>query len=149
VDVVNRWLAANPELAKNRAFQLTAEIPLGTAQEVGWRILEGNGNYTVIGYDRKAQKLFFDRTHSGLTKIHKDFPQRTEATLVLQRAVLRLNVLADRNSVEIFADDGRLASTNLVFPPAGANGIAVYAKGGQAGEISAHIAQIQPIWNVF
>ena len=149
VEIVNRWLASNSDLTKGGAFQLTAEIPLGTAQEVGWRILEGNGNYTVLGYERKARRLFFDRTHSGLINISKNFPQRTKATLVLQKAVLRLNVLVDRNSVEIFADDGRLAATNLVFAPAGAHGIEVYAKDGQAGKISAHIAPIQSIWTAF
>jgi sucrose-6-phosphate hydrolase SacC (GH32 family) len=59
-----------------------------------------------------------------------------------------LNVLIDRNSVEIFADGGRLANTNLVFPPAGASGIEVYATGGQPGKISAHITPIQSIWAV-
>lgn len=148
IEVVNRWLAANSALTKGRTFQLKAEIPLGTAQEVGWRILEGNGNYTIIGYDRKARKLFFDRSHSGQIN-NKNFLLRTEATLVLQKAVLRLNVLIDRSSVEIFVDDGRLAATNLVFPPAGANGIEVYAKDGQAGQISVHIAPIQSIWAAF
>jgi fructan beta-fructosidase len=147
VDMVNRWLATS-ELTKGRAFQLKTEIPLGSAREVGWRILKSDGNQTVISYDRKARKLFFDRTHSGLMNVSKDFPHLTEATLVLHEPVLRLNVLVDRNSVEIFADGGQLANTNLVFPPAGASGIEVYTKGGQAGKISAQITPIQSIWAV-
>jgi fructan beta-fructosidase len=147
VETVNHWLASS-EWTKSRTFQLEAEIPLGNAREVGWRILETEGNYTVVGYDRRAGKLFFDRTHSGLTTFSKDFPHRTEAPLALQKPVLQLNVLVDRNSVEIFADGGRLANTNLVFPPAAASGIEVYAKGGQAGEISTRITPIQSIWAV-
>jgi len=146
VETVNRWLAATSALTRDRSFHFTAEIQLGSAQEVGWRILKNNGNYTVIGYDRKTQKLFFDRTHSGVTTFSKDFSHRTDAPLVLQDAILRLNVLVDRNSVEIFADSGQLAMTNLVFPPAGAAGMEVYAKGGQTGEISAHISRVRSIW---
>ncbi len=147
VEMVNRWLATS-ELTKGRTFQLKAEIPLGSAREVGWRILESDGNQTVISYDPKAQKLFFDRTHSGLANVSKDFPHRTESPLVLQESLLRLNVLVDRNSVEIFADGGQFASTNLVFPPPGASGIEVYAKGGQPGKISVHVRPIRSIWAV-
>jgi sucrose-6-phosphate hydrolase SacC (GH32 family) len=143
---VNRWLAVTSALTRDRSFQLTAEIQLGSAHEVGWRILKNNANYTVIGYDRKTQKLFFDRTHAGVTTFSKDFPHRTEAPLVLQDAILRLNVLVDRNSVEIFADSGQLAMTNLVFPPASAAGMEVYAKGGQTGKISAHVSRVRSIW---
>jgi sucrose-6-phosphate hydrolase SacC (GH32 family) len=145
MDSVNHWLATS-QLARGHTFQVKAEIPLGSAQEVGLRILSGDGGYTVIGYDRKTQTLFFDRTHSGLTSFSKEFPDRTDAPLSLEKPVLRLNVLVDRNSVEIFGDDGRVASTNLVFPRTSANEIEVYAKGGEPGKVSADVASIQSIW---
>jgi sucrose-6-phosphate hydrolase SacC (GH32 family) len=131
---------------EGHSFRIAAEIPLGSAQEVGLRILSGNASYTLIGYDRKTQTLFFDRTHSGLTSFSKDFPGRTEAPLALEKPVLRLNVLVDRNSVEIFADDGRVASTNLVFPPASASGVEFYAKGGKPGDVSVDAGSIPSIW---
>ena len=146
VETVNRWLTTKLQMTKGRTFQLKAEIPLGTAQEVGWRILKKGDRFTTIGYDRSARMLFLDRTDSGLTTFNKEFPHRIEAALVLQEPILRLNVLVDRNSVEIFAGDGRLASTNLVFPPEDAGGLEVYAKGGQAGKISVRIAAIQSTW---
>ncbi len=147
LEMVNRWLAGS-ELTTGRTFQLETEIGLGGAREVGLRILMSKGSYTAISYDRQAQKLFFDRTHSGSMKVSQNFASRIEAPLVVQEPVLRLNMLVDRNSVEIFANDGRLASTNLVFPLADANGIEVYAEGGHAGKISARITPIQSIWTI-
>ncbi len=145
VGAVNRWLAASG-IPKNYSFQLKSDIPLGTAQEVGWKLLASGGNYTLVGYDRKEQKLFFDRTHSGRINFSTSFPDRTEAPLTLTHGILRLNILVDRSSVEVFAADGRVASTNLVFPPSGATGAEVYAKGGEPGEITASASGIQSIW---
>jgi sucrose-6-phosphate hydrolase SacC (GH32 family) len=145
VQTVNQWLAASAA-SNGRTFQLVADIALGTAKEVGCRMLESEGEYTAIGYDRQRKSLFVDRTHSGLLNFNKDFPVRTEAPLSLADGVLRLTVLVDRNSVEVFADAGSVASTNLVFAPPGGRGIEFYEKGGASGEISAHITRLRSIW---
>ncbi|MGA8027559.1 MAG: glycoside hydrolase family 32 protein, partial [Bryobacteraceae bacterium] len=111
---------------KSRTFELRSEIPMGNAREVGWRVLHADGSSTLVGYDRGARKLFVDRTHSGLVGFSKDFPARVEAPLSISGNVLRLNLLVDRCSVEVFADDGHVAMTNLVFPPRGAMGLEMY-----------------------
>jgi levanase len=67
--------------------------------------------------------LFVDRTHSGLVNFSPDFPARIEAPLTPAGDSISMRVLVDRLSVEVFADDGRIVSTNLVFPPANANKI--------------------------
>lgn len=146
LDAVNHWLAANP-IAIRHSFRLTAEIPLGGAQELGLRILAEDGKtVTLVGYRPGTGKLFVDRTRSGLTGFNKDFPVVVEAPLALANDRLRLTLLIDRNSVEVFADGGLLASTNLVFPPAEANGIELYAKGGKPGGISVQLATLASIW---
>lgn len=142
---LNRWLPTSM-LSKQHAFQLTAEIPLGSAKEVGWRILKVEGQYTSVGYDRRTERLFVDRTRSGLTSFSKAFPARVEAPLTLDNPVLSLNLLVDRNSVEVFAEGGRVVSTNLVFPPTDASGIEAYARGGEPGAISATITSIDSMW---
>ncbi|HEX4229767.1 MAG TPA: glycoside hydrolase family 32 protein [Bryobacteraceae bacterium] len=142
---VNSWLAKS-DLKTARSYQLHAEIPLRTAREVGWRILMSGSHFTLIGYNVAGRKLFFDRSQSGLTSFSKDFPDRTQAPLILTTPTLRLDVLVDRSSVEIFADGGLVASTNLVFPEAGAAGLEIYAKGGETGPISVELSRVQSIW---
>ena len=130
-------------IVKGHTFELSSALALGTAQEAGWRLLSEDGSVTVVGFDRGRNSVFVDRTHSGLTGFSKDFPARTEAPLKLSSNVLRLHILIDRCSVEVFADDGRVAMTNLVFPPADAQGIELYATGGNAGPSSADLWEIK------
>jgi levanbiose-producing levanase len=54
-------------------------------------------------------------------------------------AGLRLRIVVDRLSAEVFADDGKIAMTSLVFPPADANGIEAYSTGGEPGVASATV----------
>lgn len=127
-------------------FELWSRMPLGSAQQVGWKLLAGAGAYTLIGYDRRAHHLFIDRTHSGLTGFSKDFPNRAEAPLSLPDNVLQIRVLVDRCSVEVFAQNGEVTMTELVFPPAGANGIEAWSDGGHAGPNTTEITDLQSIW---
>lgn len=142
---INSWLAES-DLKTARSYRLRAEIPLQTAREVGWRVLMSGRYSTVIGYNAAAQRLFFDRTQSGVIGFNKDFPVRTEAPLILATPTLRLDMLVDRSSVEVFADGGLVASTNLVFPEVGASGLEMYANGGETGPISVEISRLQSIW---
>lgn len=107
-------------------FEVHATIPLGSANEVGCKLKIGDTAYVLIGYDRRKQELFVDRTHAG------SFPARTAAPLPLAEGALDLELLVDRSSVEAFAQQGRAAITNLMFPPAGARTVEFYTNGGKA-----------------
>ena len=112
-------------------FELKTEFDIGSATEVGWKLFVGPGESLVIGYDRNTGKLFMDRTHAGVTGFNHDFPARTEAALKVDSGKLTLDILVDRSSVELFAEQGRVTMTNLVFPSARARGIEAYSRGGQ------------------
>ncbi len=127
-------------------FEFTSTVPMGTAQEAGWKLLAKDGTYTTIGYDRARGTLFVDRTHSGNVGFNKDFPGRTEAPLKLIGNAFRLHAIVDRNSLEVFADDGRVTMTNLVFAPSEANSLEFYAKGGKAGVVSGSLWKLKSAW---
>jgi fructan beta-fructosidase len=134
---------SNPE---SEIFELQATVPLRSAREVGWKLLAGDSASTLVGYDREKQQLFVDRTHSGATNFSKDFPARTTAPLRLTGNELRVHILVDRSSIEVFADDGLIAMTNLIFPPPGARRIEFYSKGGQAGAVKTESRSLRSIW---
>ena len=127
-------------------FQFSSMIPLGTAQDAGWKVLANNGTYTSIGYDKQKAILYVDRTHSGNVAFSKDFPARTEAPLSLNGNTLRLNVIVDRDSVEVFADEGRVTITNLVFAPADADKLEFYSTGGKPGVVSGLLWKLKSTW---
>jgi fructan beta-fructosidase len=134
------------QLLTRPLFELQATVPLGSAQEVGWKLLAGDSASTLVGYDREKEQLFVDRTHSRDINFSKDFPTRTTAPLQLSGNELRVRILVDRSSIEVFADAGLIAMTNLIFPPPAARRIEFYSKGGQAGAVKIERRSLRSIW---
>jgi fructan beta-fructosidase len=128
------------------AFHLSVTMNLGEEQEVGWKLLANKDTYTAVGYDRKKGVLFVDRTHSGETGFSKYFPARLEAPLKLPGSTLSLNIVVDHSSVEVFAAQGRVTMTNLVFPQAGAETLQYYAVGGSQVAPPASLWRLKSTW---
>ena len=65
-----------------------------------------------------------------------DFALATWAPLSLcqdGKKTFHLDIFADKSSIELFVDGGRIAMTNLVFPVAPYENVKLYSKGGKAG----------------
>jgi levanase len=142
---VNKHL--NGKTRNDKMVDLTATITLGSAKVAGWRLLSGDGSYTLVGYDRERQELFLDRSNSGETDFSQDFPARISAPLELTRqGQLQLRILVDRSSIEVFAEHGRVVMTELIFPKPNGRRIAVYSEGGKLGGVSVRIWTLASIW---
>ena len=145
VDSLNRTLQSVGE-GVGHTYELHANIALGKAEEVGWKLLSGDGNYLLVSYNRARRQLFVDRTHANGPAFSKDFPAITVAPLTVAGDSLSFDIFVDRSSVEVFGDNGRVTLTNLVFPPAEAKGISFYTKGGQAGPMTLDAWKLRSIW---
>jgi fructan beta-fructosidase len=121
------------EAAAN-SLEAIAEFEPGTAgtaaAEFGLRFGTSSGEETVVGYDAQRGELFIDRTRSGKTDFHREFSCKHAAALELERGRIQLRILVDRSSIEVFANDGRLAMTNLIFPSSANRSLELYAVGG-------------------
>ncbi|WP_119580020.1 GH32 C-terminal domain-containing protein [Streptomyces europaeiscabiei] len=125
--------SANP-LAGVRgvAYEIEAEITLGTATEIGFRLRTDDAQHTTVGYDAEARELFVDRSASGLSDFTQYFTGRTTAPMRTTDGRVTLRVYVDSSSVEAFGAAGLAAVTSLIFPKPDADGMAFYAKGGTA-----------------
>lgn len=85
---------------------------------------------TVIGYDTSTSRLYVDRTRSGNVDFHPGFSSVDDATVALAGGKLTLSIYLDRSSVEVFAQGGKTAITDQVFPSTGSDRIAVWSEGG-------------------
>ena len=119
-----------------KALDIVAEFDQGTASEFGLLVRAGGNDATVIGIDGATKQLFVDRSHSGQTGFHPTFAGRQTAPVTLDGRRVRLRILVDRSSVEVFADDGRVVLTDQVFPLGANTGVSLYAKGGVARLVS-------------
>jgi Glycosyl hydrolases family 32 C terminal len=48
----------------------------------------------------------------------------------------------------VFADSGRIAITNLAFPPVAAQDVQMYSKGGEPGPISLELSRLRSIYSL-
>lgn len=136
----------SPQVA-GKALEIVAELEAGSATEFGLEVRTGDGEKTVVGVDPRGGQLFVDRTRSGDVGFHKDFATgRQSAPLPIERGRVRLRVLVDWSSVEVFAADGRVAITDQIFPSPSSDGVALYAKGGTARLVSLQAWPLASAW---
>lgn len=127
-------------------FELVATFEPGTAREFGFQVRKKGNRKTVVGYDAKNARVFVDRTHSGVTDFGKGFPGKHEAPLRPSGGAVELRMLVDRSSVEVFGGGGTAVITDLIFPPKGATGLTLYARGGSARLASLSAHRLQSVW---
>lgn len=134
------------ENVEGAALEIIAEFEPGDAESFGLKVRKGAGEETVIGFDRRAGEVFVDRTHSGQTQFSPHFAGRHAAKVAVGAGAtpLRLRVLIDATSVEVFADDGRAVLTDQIFPGRDSRGVALFATGGTARLRSLEAWELRP-----
>jgi fructan beta-fructosidase len=112
-------------------YEIIAELePEPDTKEFGFSLRAGSDEQTVVKYDMERCRLVIDRTHSGSVDFHADFAAVHAADLALRENRLRLRILVDRCTLEVFAQDGLLSLTEAVFPSAGSRGLEFFTTGG-------------------
>jgi len=140
---LNQALAEKP---RGTSWELRALVLPGAPGEIGWKVLAGDGKYTLVGYSAARGEFFVDRTHSGETGFHRDFPARTAVRWKPGSGPLDFIILVDRSTVEVFALGGLVAITTLVYPPAGAQGIEFFSPGANLRQIHVETWELASTW---
>lgn len=124
---------ALPAHADGRALDISLTLRPGGARACGLVVHAGAGSTgTRIGWDAARGEVFIDRAASGFLPPDDPLYGRRHAGPWPVDGPLRLRVLVDRCSVEVFVGDGELVLTDQVFPPDEARGLALFADGGGA-----------------
>ncbi|MFG2576365.1 GH32 C-terminal domain-containing protein [Streptomyces sp. NPDC048481] len=126
--------ATNPLIgpaAQGRALDIEAAFSLKDAERFGLKVRTGaGGEETVIGYDTTTQELYVDRTRSGAVDFNSSFPGVQRAPLRAQNGKVKLRILVDWSSVEVFGGSGEAVITDQIFPDPAAHGVQVFAENG-------------------
>jgi fructan beta-fructosidase len=123
--------------AKN-SYMVEVEFEVKSAKKFGVKIAQLKDKKddkkfvqeTIVGYDVRKQQLYLDRTKSGMI-IHKDFPSVEIADMKMQGKTVKMKILVDKNSVEVFGNDGRITISDLIFPEENANIFSLFTNGGK------------------
>jgi fructan beta-fructosidase len=70
----------------------------------------------IIGYDKKSNQYFIDRTSSGKVDFQKEFAAKHSAPRIADDQKMNISIILDESSAEIFADDGLTVMTEIFFP---------------------------------
>ncbi|MHB9076993.1 MAG: GH32 C-terminal domain-containing protein [Pirellulaceae bacterium] len=132
--------AVHPLPLRGQQLEIIVEFAPGDAKEVGVRVLKGPNEQTVIGVTTADGTLFVDRTQSGLVDFHPAFAGRhTGPLLPRSDGHIRLHVLVDACSVEVFGNHGATVITDLVFPSPGSDQVELFAAGGGCQILSCQV----------
>ena len=87
------------------------------------------GEEIQVGYDKKQNQYFIDRTKSGKKDFHKEFAARQVAPRFTSNAKMNMTLVIDVSSIELFADDGLSVMTAVFFPNKTYNKINIQSPG--------------------
>jgi fructan beta-fructosidase len=119
-------------------LEMTVTLPTPAGDEFGLRLRTGAQEFTTIGYKPRSKTLYIDRRHSGLVDFHEAFPARHSAPLTPRDSLLRLHLIMDESSIELFADEGAVVFTEQIFPTGEALQVELFA-----GETAVTIQQLE------
>jgi fructan beta-fructosidase len=130
---------ANQHIAEQKlggsVYLLRVTLDTGDAAEAGLRLRRSSSDptepaaeETIVGIDHNSGRIFVDRSHSGKVDFAPEFAARIWAPLKHPQAnSVRLEIVVDHNSIEVFAEDGETVLTNLIYPAAASTGISFYS----------------------
>lgn len=92
------------------------QIGLEETMDLFLTISNDIGEELIVGFDKKENRYYIDRTKSGKTDFRNGFAGRSTAPRFTRDAKMNMTVLIDASSVELFADDGLTVMTAIFFP---------------------------------
>lgn len=90
------------------------------------KVARGSRHYTLITYKPRTSVLRMDRSNSGFCR---DIVHERKCLVRRQNGRIKLRVILDRFSVEVFVNDGEQALTSTLYTPLTAEGISFEAEG--------------------
>ncbi|MFE2985001.1 GH32 C-terminal domain-containing protein [Streptomyces sp. NPDC059262] len=116
---------------RGKALDIETTFSLKDAERFGLKVRTGTGGEeTVIGYDTTNQELYVDRTKSGAVGFSSAFPGVQRAPLKAKNGKVKLRILVDESSIEVFGGSGETVITDQIFPDPISQGVQVFAENG-------------------
>jgi fructan beta-fructosidase len=113
IEQANAWI--NKENLRSGPMELLLEIDQ-IAEPIGVKLYSGEGQETVVGIGQGGKDVSVDRTKSGQVGFHKDFSAVQKAPVANADGSIKLHLVIDVSSVEVFANDGLQTISSLIFP---------------------------------
>jgi fructan beta-fructosidase len=130
ISFVNRTLDGSMVLSGGRSSWIDAEFKLGEAKKVGFVVTDkkGTSKKVVVGYDAVKEQIYIDCT--GAETGNKDAANLIQtAPLKTVNGMVRVQVLLDGSSLEVFGNGGEKVISTMVYPDTDATGLSTFSEG--------------------
>ena len=106
-----------------------------------------SGSYGVsVGYDARTSTLFLDRMNSENAGFNARFAKYLTAPLQAQDGKIRLHIFVDQSSIEVFANNGVVTMSALMFPNPDSLGLELFSENGGVNLLSLSAWPLDSIW---
>ncbi len=143
---------ANQQMVKNSSYWLQAELDVDHDATSGFKIAQKKDNNnniieeTEIGYDAEKNQVYVDKSHSGNGSVKKD-KSRQIIDLNRDAGKVKLEILFDKSSLEIFVNDGEQVLSTYIYPGEKANGLSFFVVSGKSSIKNVKIWDLSKIKN--
>ncbi|MFD2614942.1 glycoside hydrolase family 32 protein [Paenibacillus gansuensis] len=125
----------------------TVNVNESGAAEFGFRLDYASGQSGTVGFDLKRSTVFIDRSGlEGDVPFHETFAGRHEASVQGDHETVTFRIYVDRSSVEIFANGGQAALTDLIFPESEEFELSFYSAGGSVEIVELNIHELASVY---
>jgi fructan beta-fructosidase len=126
--------------------EMVLEFDKKTASDFGIKLANSKGEMLLIGFDNATNQFYIDRTNAGKNDFSDNFKGKHFAPRFSKLNTVKLHIIFDRSSVEVFADDGLTVMTDIFFPNEDFNILTFYANVGEVKLKSGRGYPFKGIW---
>ncbi len=122
-----------------RELDITIDIDGSQAEEFKIKLAKNNEYETIISFNSKKNIIEFDRSYSGN---YGDILHKREMKVRDKNGKVKMRLIIDKYSVEIFANDGEQVMTSTFYTPLEATGITFSSEGNSIINIKKHDIEV-------
>ena len=122
-----------------RELDITIDIDGSQAEEFKIKLAKNNEYETIISFNSKKNIIEFDRSYSGN---YGDILHKREMKVRDKNGKVKMRLIIDKYSVEIFANDGEQVMTSTFYTPLEATGITFASEGNSIINIKKHDIEV-------
>ncbi|SMQ64960.1 levanase [Bacillus sp. OV166] len=127
-------------------MEVNMEFEKQTSNSFGIVLQSSEDEKTVIRYDVEKELISVDRTNAGDNSFSESFPAVQNASLKTKNDRIKLQIFIDASSIEVFANDGKVVFTSLIFPNQPYEKIVLFSNEGNIRVSSLKLTELDSIW---
>ncbi|WP_139902300.1 glycoside hydrolase family 32 protein [Clostridium thermarum] len=128
------------------SYEIIAEFELGTAEEFGFKLRKSDSEETVVSYNTKLKNISVNRANSGNVSFNENFKRKFTAELNPLDNKVKMHIFIDASSIELFANDGEVVMTNLIFPDPNSKDLELFSIGGDVRVEKLEFHKLRSSW---